>query len=94
MEFPEFIIDRILMYTLLLDKGLAHGSFNERLTTLRSSMVEFLSGIESGFVSNNSVDFKAYLEERVGEVKFNKNFAIRIRPDSVRFFVMGKEIFK
>ena len=94
MEFPDFIIDRITMYTLLLDKGLAFGPFNERLRILRESMVEFLAPIETGFISNNSDDFKAFLEERVGEIRFNKSFAIRIRPGSIRFFVMGKEVFK
>jgi len=94
MGFPSFIIDRVMMYTLLVDKGLNHESFNERLTNLRAAMDEFLSSIETGFVSNNSDDFKAFLEDRVGAVRFNKNFAIRIRPGSVRFFVMGKEVFK
>lgn len=94
MDFPEFIIDRICMYTLLLDKGLSNEAFNERLQTLGTAVGEFLSSIDSGFVSNNSDDFKQFLEDQVGPVKFNKNFAVRIRPGSVRFFVMGKEVFK
>ena len=94
MMIPEFIVNRILLSTLMLDKGIAHGSFKARFNALPGLIADYLNSIDSGFVSDNSQEFKDYLEEQVGEISFAKPFAVRIRPDSVRLFVNGKEVFK
>jgi hypothetical protein len=89
----DLIVDKVVMYTLIIDKSMQYGSALDRLLALREVMLEFLEPIESGFVSNNSSDFKDFIESRVGKVVFTKPFAIRIRPGSVRLFVSGMEIF-
>lgn len=90
---PRFIIERIQLATLMLDKGLAHGSFRDRFRALPQLIEDYLANLGSGFVSNNSLEFKDYLEEQLGEVQFIKPFAVRVRPDSFRLFIDGREIF-
>jgi hypothetical protein len=92
-EVPKFIVDTVLKYTLLIDSSVTKKSFNSKYSELQALVNDFLSNIDSGFVSNNSQSFQDFLESRVGKVHFTKNFAIRIRPDSIRLFVGGKEIF-
>lgn len=91
-EIPEYIIDKILMCTLMMDKTIPNNKIQSYFDILRESIEVYLSNIKSGFVSNNSEDFKQYIEEKVGKVYFSKAFAVRIRPDSVRLFINGKEI--
>ena len=94
MNIPEFIVSKVQMYTLMLDKRLEFGPMRDRFPVLSGAIKEFLSGIETGFISNNSEDFKEFLETRVGVVEFTKPFAIRIRPGSIRLFVNGIEVFE
>lgn len=92
-DIPKFIVDRVTMYTLLTDRFISKGAFAESLEALRSAVKTFLSETELDFVSNNSQEFIDYLETNVGRVKFSKAFAVRIRPNSIRLFVEGMEIF-
>ena len=92
-EVPQFIVDRVVMCTLLIDKSLGKSSFNDRFEMLKNSVHEYISITLKGFISNHSKEFQEYLEERVGKVKFTKSFAVRVRSDGLRLFIMGKEIF-
>ena len=89
---PEFIINRVLMYTLMVDKRIDKYSASQKFQVLKDSIQIYLSSLATGFVSDKSQDFKDFLEDRVGKVTFSKSFGVRIRPDSVRLFVNGKEI--
>ena len=93
-QVPEFILNRVLMYTLMVDKSIGKYTANQKFQVLRDSIQVYLSSMDTGFVSDKSQDFKDYLEERVGKIVFSKSFGVRIRPDSVRLFVEGKEILK
>jgi len=90
---PEFIVDRVMMSTLLTDRSLDRETFSVRFRSLKTLIREFLTETELNFISNNSSEFKEFLEERVGSVDFSKSFAVRKRKDSVRLFVDGIEIF-
>lgn len=90
---PEFIVEKIMLYTLLLDKGITKLEFNAKKGILCDSILSYMGNIDSGFVSDKSQEFKAYLEQAVGKVEFSRTFAVRIRPGSFRMFMDGKEIF-
>ena len=91
---PEFIIQKVCMQILMVDKSLEFGPIRKRFETLQFVVSEYLNSMESGFVSNNSKEFIDVLEKNVGKVQFVKSFAVRIRPnETARLFMGGKEIF-
>ena len=90
---PEFIVEKVVMSTLLLDKGTKFGSFQDRFQKLQESVLAYLEQTTDGFVSNHTAQFKDFLEQRVGTVFFTKQFAVRARGGSYRLFMNGKEIF-
>lgn len=92
-EIPDFIFERVAMCILLTDKSIKKSAFSESIANLKSVIKTFLSETDLDFVSNNSQEFIDYLETNVGHIKFSKAFAVRIRPDSIRLFVEGREVF-
>jgi hypothetical protein len=91
---PDFMVNKIVMSTLLVDKSVNIQPFNVRFAMLPDCIRDYFASIETGFVSDKSKEFKAYLEDRVGKIEFSKSFAVRVRPGSYRMFIGGKEIFR
>jgi len=90
---PEFIVEKIMMSTLLLDRSLQFGPMKDRFSLLRSSIAQYLEDTPDGFISDHTAPFRVFLEERVGIVEFTKQFAVRARGGSYRLFMSGREIF-
>ena len=92
MEIPSYIPLKISRQVLLKDRSINKHNFTEALENLERTIQYYLEDTDESFVSSNSSTFISYLEDAVGPIQISKPFAVRIREDSIRLFIDGKEI--